>query len=235
MSLLNEYYEKIVCICLKERQDKYEYAKKQFEKYNIQVEFYRSVIPGYAQKIVKPLVDAKAGHWNIQFPNEYGTMSSFYHVVKSAIIDNVQNLFIFEDDFQMHKNWDELLPKYFEKLPSDHDIVMLYSYMSSLNPENIRVNSRWIKGFKSWSHIAIGMNKRYMEEYIKQLDMFPRIGDLVTYQMMEKGYNAYIAYPVLGIPSKSLTSNIRGEQKNYDNYLMQNAFTLGLNENNYEE
>ncbi|MFA5152805.1 MAG: hypothetical protein WC554_09615 [Clostridia bacterium] len=236
MNLLNEKYDKIVCISLKEREDKYQFMLKQFEKHNIQVEFYRPVIKGFTNKIVRPLVDAKIGHWNTQFPNEFNTMDSFYHVVKSALIENVQNLFIFEDDFQMHKNWDELLPKYFEKLPIDHDIIMLYSYMATFNPENIRINSRWIKGFRSWSHIAVGMNCRYMEEYIKQLDNFPRIGDLVTYQMMENGYTAYVAVPPLGIPSKQFVSNIRGADKNYDKqqFLGGNAFMLGISEDNYQ-
>ncbi len=71
-----------------------------------------------------------------------------------------------------------------------------------------------------------------MKEYINQLDNCPRIGDLVTYQLQEK-YNAYIAYPILGIPSKQFISNIRGNNKNYDNPFSQNAYTFGLNENLY--
>jgi GR25 family glycosyltransferase involved in LPS biosynthesis len=230
-SLLNSHYEKIVCINLKERPDKYKFIKERFDKYDIQVEFYHPVIHNYVSKIVKPLIDAKVGNWNVQFPNEFNTMSSFYSVVKCALIDGIQNLFIFEDDFQMHSRWNELLPKYFEKLPQDTDCIMLYAFMSEFTPQNIRINSYWMKAFRSWSHIAIGMNRRYMEEYIKQLDNFPRIADLVSYQMMENGYNFYIAYPVLGIPSKIFSSNIRGTNKNYDK--IQNMFTLGLNENNY--
>jgi len=57
MSLINEKYERVVCICLKERQDKYEYSKQQFEKHNIEVEFFRPVIPGYSSKLIKPYAD----------------------------------------------------------------------------------------------------------------------------------------------------------------------------------
>lgn len=235
MNLINQLFDRIVCICLKERPDKYEYMKNQFQKLGIEVQWYRPIIKGFSSKIVKPLVDAKVGHWNTQFPNEYNTMDSFYTVVKEALLDNVQNLFIFEDDFAFHTNFNELFPKYVEKLPSDHNIIILYSYQHELFPENARVNSRWIKGFRSWSHIAVGMDRKYMEEYIRQLDNFPRIGDLVTYQAMENGFNAYVAYPPLGIPSKRFSSNIRGENKNYDSYVFQNAFTLGLNEKNYEQ
>ena len=234
MGYLNDRYEKIVCINLKERKDKYEFMLAQFIKNDIQVEWFHPVIHNYANKIVKPLVDAKVAHFNVQYANEFNTMSSFYHVIKSALLDGAQSLFIIEDDFHMHKQFNELLPKYFDKLPADADIVMFYSYEHPLLPENIRVNSRWIKGYKSWSHLAIGMNRRYMEEYIKQLDAFPRIGDLVTYQAMENGFNAYVSYPVLGIPARRFSSDIRGNEKNYENPLIQNAFTFGLNYSNYE-
>jgi len=235
MSLINERYDRVVCINLKERKDKYEFMQKQFEKHDIKVEWYHPVIPGYAAKLIEPYINSlqnKELRFNRQFPNELGTMQSFYSVIKEGIIDGIQRLFIFEDDFQMHSRWDELLPKYLDTVPNDWDILQLYSFMTQLNPENTKVSARWIKGFKSWSHIAIGMNKRYMEEYIKQIDNCPRIGDLVTYHMMENRYNSYIAIPPLGIPSKKFISNIRGDNKNYDK--IQNVFTLGLNENLYQ-
>jgi hypothetical protein len=238
MSLINEKYDKVVCICLKERDDKYKFALSQFIKHDIQVEWYRPVIHNYIGKLSE-LYSSKYNNpsqgiilFNSQFPNELNVMQSFYHVVKSALLDGAESLFIFEDDFQMHRDWDALLPKYFEKLPQSTDLIMLYSYQHELFSENIRVSSRWIKAFRSWSNIAVGMNKKYMEEYIKEIDNCPRIGDLVTYQLQEK-LNCYIACPVLGIPSKQFISNIRGNNKNYDNPLFQNAYTFGLNENLY--
>jgi hypothetical protein len=239
MSLINERYDRVVCISLKEREDKYKFMLNQFIKHNIEVEWYRPVIHNYigkfselyADKYNKP--EQNLILFNKNFLNELSVMQSFYHVVKNALIDGVESLFIFEDDFQPHKDWDELLPKYFEKLPQDADLIMLYSYQHELFPQNIRVSSRWIKAYRSWSNIAVGMNKRYLEEYIKQIDNCPRIGDLVTYQLQEK-LNCYIACPVLGIPSKQFISNIRGNNKNYENPLFQNAYTFGLNERNYE-
>jgi hypothetical protein len=242
MSLINKKYEKVVCISLKERNDKFQFAKKQFEKHNIEVEFFRPVIHNYIRKFSELYADKyniptqNKILFNKEFSNELSVMQSFYHVIKNATLDGIQNLFIFEDDFQMHKNWDELLPKYFNSVPSDADAILLYSYMSNLNPENIRVSSRWTKGYKSWSHIAIGMNRKYMEEYIKQIDNCPRIGDLVSYQMMEKEFNVYIASPPLGVPAKQFNSDIRGKNKNYDKpqFIGGNIFMLGINDNDYE-
>jgi GR25 family glycosyltransferase involved in LPS biosynthesis len=240
MSLINERYERVICICLKEREDKYKYAVAQFAKHDIHVEFYRPVIPGYAAKLIEPYAD-KYNDWsrmyvlfNKQFPNELGAMQSHYNVIKTALLDGVQNLFIFEDDCAFHKNWDEYLPKYFDTIPVDADGILLYSFMDKLQPQNIRVAPRWTKGYASWSIIAYGMNKRAMEGYIKLQDSQPMIADKATWIMMTQqgGYNFYIASPPLVLPAKQLTSNIRGENKNYE--LIKSIYILGIDEKDYE-
>jgi hypothetical protein len=64
------------------------------------------------------------------------------------------------------------------------------------------------------------------------------IADSITlYMMTYEGFNFYIATPPLVVPTKDLTSNIRGENKNYGQTPMTgggNIFMLGINENDYE-
>lgn len=234
--MLNERYDKIVCICLREREDKYEYITKQFSKYNIKAEFYRPVIPGYAAQLINPYIEKTKGEnrFNPQFPNELGAMQSHYHVIKTALLEGVQNLFVFEDDTAFHKDWNELLPKYLNTIPENTDGILLYSYMSALGPENIRLAPRWTKGFYSWSFLAYGINRRTMEGYIKLQDNYPMIADKGSYVMMtQMGYNFVVASPPLVLPSKQLKSSIRGENKNYENYT-KSIFVMGVNEQNYE-
>lgn len=242
-SLINNHFEKVVCICLKEREDKYKYSVAQFIKHDIQVEFYRPVIPGYALKLTEPY-SLKYNDWaklhilfNPNFPNELGAMTSHYHVIKSALIDGAQSIFVFEDDCSFHKDWNNLLPKYLDTLPENTDGVLLYSYMDQLLPQNIRVKPRWTKGFASWSFIAYGLNRRAMEGYIALQDSQPMISDKASWIMMSQlGYNFYICTPPLIIPSKTLTSSIRGENKNYEKiqFLGGNIFMLGISDSQYE-
>jgi GR25 family glycosyltransferase involved in LPS biosynthesis len=243
MSLINELYDRTVCISLQEREDKYTYAVNQFKKHNIDVEFYRPVIPGYAFKIIELYADKynipEKNHrlFNKKFPNEFGAMQSHYTVIKSALLDGCENIFVFEDDCAFHNKWEELLPKYFNTLPDDTDGVLLYSYMSKLEPQNTRVRPRWTKGFASWSFLAYGLNKRAMEAYINLQDKQPMIADKASWVMMSHlGFNFYIASPPLIIPSKTLTSSIRGEDKNYERaqFAGGNVFMLGVNANDYE-
>lgn len=244
MSLINEKYDKVVCICLKERDDKYKYSLAQFIKHDIEVEFFRPVVPGYAKVLTEPYnikynsPDGSKIRFNPNFPNELGALQSHYHVIKSALLDGVQNLFIFEDDCAYHKDWETLLPKYFNTIPEDADGILLYSYMSAFQPQNIRVKPRWVKGYASWSILAYGMNRRTMERYIAIADAQPMIADSITlYMMTYENFNFYIATPPIIIPAKELTSNIRGENKNYGQTPMVgggNIFMLGIDDKNYE-
>ena len=109
---------------------------------------------------------------------------------------------------------------------------MLYSFMDRLLPQNIRIKPRWTKGYASWSIIAYGMNKRAMERYIQIVDAQPMIADSITYHMMShENYNFYIASPPLLLPSKELSSNIRG-RKNYET--IKSIYILGIDEKDYE-
>jgi GR25 family glycosyltransferase involved in LPS biosynthesis len=237
--MINDIYDKVVCISLKERDDKYDYIQARFKKHNIDAEFYRPVIPGYASKFIDLYSDKyndlskKHILFNKQFPNELGAFQSHYTVIKTALLEGVENLFVFEDDCAFHKDWDNLLPKYFNNVPDNADGILLYSYMANLEPQNIRVQPRWTKGYASWSLLAYGMNRRTMEQYIKLQDSQPMIADKASWVMMTQlGFNFYIASPPLVIPAKNLTSTIRKENKNYEN--TKSIFLLGVNEDIYE-
>ena len=239
MSLINEKYNKVVCICLKEREDKYKYSLSQFIKHGIDVEFYRPVVPGYAAQLLEDYYkrwnspDNMKIRFNPRFPNELGAMQSHYHVIKSALLEGAQSLFIFEDDCAFHKDWENLESKYFNSIPEDADGVLLYSFQAQLYAQNVRVKPRWTKGYGSWSILAYGMNRRAMERYIQLADAAPMIADSITFTMMtNENFNFYVASPPLVVPAKDLTSNIRGENKNYEQ--IRTVYMMGINDNDYE-
>jgi GR25 family glycosyltransferase involved in LPS biosynthesis len=238
-SLLHNYYDRINCICLKERDDKYQFMKTQFEKHNIDVDFYRPVIHNYASKFIELYADKYNNYeinrvfFNKSFPNEFGALQSHYTVIKSALLDGVENLFVFEDDCIFHRDWETLLPKYLETIPENTDGILLYSFMDRLLPENTRIKPRWTKGYASWSFVAYGLNRRAMEGYIKLQDTQPMIADRGSWELMTfHKYNFIVASPPLVLPSKTLTSSIRGENKNYER--TKTVFLMGVDENLYE-
>jgi hypothetical protein len=50
--------------------------------------------------------------------------------------------------------------------------------------------------------------------------------------MTNEGFNFYVASPPLVVPAKDLTSNIRGENKNYEQ--IRTVYMMGINDNDYQ-
>jgi len=231
MHLLNKEFQKVVCINLLDRPDKKLFMEERFEKLGIEVEWYHPVKFGFIPKLVSPIVNANAGYFNLQQPFEIGAALSHYHVIKTALLEGVEKLFVFEDDLLFKQNFNDELEKSFNKLPENWDLIMLYSFMYNMEPKNVRINSRWTVASKSWSLTSYGVNKKFMEGYIQKQDQLFQIADLVSYKMQEENYKCYVTHPTLCIPNTKLESNIRKEM----NYATTNTIlNMGVNNNNYE-
>jgi len=216
MNRLNKEYDKVVCINLAERPDKREKMQKKFDQLEIEVEWFTAVQYGFIPKIVEPIVNSRSGHFNINQPYEIGAALSHYTVIKQALLEGCEDVFVFEDDVRFHKDFNVKIDSYFNDLPSNANMIMLYSFMYHLLPENERVSKRWIKSFRAWSLMAYGMKKNIMQEYINRQDQFFTISDAVTYKLQEENkFNIYSAIPALCIPETALGSNIRGQNMNY--------------------
>lgn len=215
MSVINENFDKVVCINLVNRKDKRNITHEKFDKLGISVEWYTAVQYGFLPRVVKAINDANVGEFNTNQPNEMGCALSHYSVIKQALEEGVQKLFVFEDDVCFHKNFNERLEKYWDSLPKDWDMIMLYTFMYELFEQNVRINSRWMRASRSWSLMAYGMNRKAMQGYIKKQDEFFTISDVTSWKMQNEDYNIYVATPSLCVPNPKLPSNIRN-MKNYE-------------------
>ena len=217
MHRLNKDFDKVFCINLKERPDKKEKMQKKFDNLGIEVEWFTAVQYGFAPRIVKSINDAKVGHFNDNQPFEIGPSLSHYSVIKMGLLEGYEKIFVFEDDALLHENFNDKLDKYLDDLPKDWHLILLYSFMYDILPENIRVSKKWIRSFRAWSLMSYGMNREFMKKYIESQDSFWTISDLVTYRLQEtKQYNIYSAIPTLCIPDVKFGSNVRGDNRNYE-------------------
>jgi GR25 family glycosyltransferase involved in LPS biosynthesis len=231
-SPLNSYCDKVVCINLLERKDKKDFMQSRFDKHEINVSWYHPVKFGFIPSIAKPIIDSKCGHFNAENPYEIAASISHYHVIKTALLEGVQKLCVFEDDAIFRKDYNEQLTKYLSTVPTDANGLLFYSFMYTLEPQNVRVNARWMKAFRSWSLLNYIFDREMMTEYIKRQDALFQIADKISYDIPNtSNLNMYVSTPALVLPSKELASNIR-TVKNYET--TQTVTQLGVNTDLYE-
>jgi len=238
MHKLNKEFDKVVCINLVNRPDKKEHMQEKFDKLGIEVEWFSAVPYGFSQEIVNSLKPTENDfpRFNTKTPNEFGAAMSHYTVIKTSLLQGHKNIFVFEDDVMFIKNFNERFEKYYNALPDNWDMFLLYSFMYKIQPQNVRVNARWIKSFQAWSLMSYGINKSGMEKYIEAQDKLFQIADRASFKMQDY-MNIYSAVPTLCIPNQDLGSNIRTNMnyaKTSDQVQAVTVLNMGFGNENYE-
>jgi len=236
MNRLNKEFDDVICINLASRQDKKIFMSKKFNDLGISVNWFNTVEYGFAKEIVNSLSPFKNDifpRFNIKNPNEFGAAISHYSVIKTALEQGLEKIFVFEDDALFIKDFNTHFEKAFNKLPTNWDMFLLYTFMYKLSNKNIPINNRWLKAYNGWSMMAYGMNRKAMKEYIKIQDENFQIADLVSFKMQQNNdLNIYSVRPTLCIPNKDLGSNIRNDNMNYVN--TNTILNLGFSNENYK-
>jgi GR25 family glycosyltransferase involved in LPS biosynthesis len=153
-----DYFEKICCINLPERKDRWDCAQKTFESYEIaNVERVDGTI--ISEKQIPFLARRERA--------QMGCALSFYKVFKYAYLNKFKNILIFEDDFSFYLPKEEtfnILLKSLSCLPDNWDIFYLganimydYSYnpMEAYNSNLFKVNSAYCTHATVFSQSAI--------------------------------------------------------------------------------
>ena len=112
-------FEKIYCINLSSRTDRWDMCLRQFSKFGMcNVQRFDAV------KYNHPKLSAKAN-------GQIGCALSHYNIIKEAKLKNYSNILVLEDDFIFLKEPNEFnikLKKSLDELPSDWDLFYLGSY-----------------------------------------------------------------------------------------------------------
>jgi len=227
-SILNTVFDKIVCISLMEREDKKLVIEQKFQDLNIDVEFFRPVKFDFIKIILSKFANGPFSNFSLNTPNEFGAALSHYQVIKTALLEGRESLFIFEDDVMFDKKFDNRLTRSFSELPQEWNMIMLYAFAYNLDG-CLRVNSKWIKPKNFWSAMAYGMDRKAMEEYIKMADNFCSVADMPTKNMQET-LNVYCSVPALCIPDIKFGSDIR---TNMNYVTTKTIINLGYGDENY--
>jgi GR25 family glycosyltransferase involved in LPS biosynthesis len=163
---LNDYFDKIYCINLDRRTDRWEECQKIFKKLEIEVERF-SAVDG--KLLTLP-------HGNVYNAELAGSMSHT-EIIKMAKEKGYKNILILEDDIEFKPELNTLFEEYIKQVPTDWDILFFGG--NHVGGANI-INTNVQRLFRSYAIHAYGVSKaaydviiHYMESKIEKVKTTP--------------------------------------------------------------
>jgi len=109
---INDFFEKIYCINIDRRTDRWESCLVEFKKHDLEVERFSAT-------------DGNIDNYNLGYPydNELAGAISHLNVIKKAKELNLKNVLVLEDDVVFEDGVNQLFPFFIEQLPNDWDFI----------------------------------------------------------------------------------------------------------------
>jgi GR25 family glycosyltransferase involved in LPS biosynthesis len=181
---LNNFFDKIVCINLDNRLDRWIESTRIFQKQDLTVERIPAI---YGKDLNIPT------EHDVWYHGVLGCSLSHLFAVKYARQLNLNNILILEDDVDFIENVNERFDDILPELPEDWDML----YFGGNHFESPRKISPHISRLVSTvANHAIALNGKFFETAIKALTNINTIND-VNYQELQKDYNIFVTNPHL--------------------------------------
>lgn len=159
---LNEYFDKIYCINIDRRTDRWDNCLKEFEKHNIKVERFSAV-------------DGNVDNHNLGYPydNELAGAISHLNVIKKANELGLKNVLVLEDDVVFKDDLNNLFSEFVKQLPNNCDAFL---FGGNHVGGTIKITDNVSKTYRSYALHAYGVNQsgfefiiNYMEQKINKV------------------------------------------------------------------
>jgi hypothetical protein len=197
---LNDFVDKIYCINLDKRTDRWEKCESIFKHNNIKVDRFSAIDGSKMEYENKKLL-----------PGEIGVIRSNLEIVKIAKKNNYKNVLIFEDDVELCENFNIKFNEYIGQIPNDWSFIYLGgNHVGGYN----HVTDNVAKTNYSFAIHAIIINQNVYDQILQILPEEKEQVD-VTYAKLQKIFPSYVFRPHLAWQRKDF-SDIQGGVVDYD-------------------
>jgi len=177
----NAFFDKIYCINLERRPDRWEKAKAKFDKLNIQVE--RFVASD--GKDFEDLPSEKPNCFTNKF--EYGCSMSHKRVVEDAKKNGYKRVLILEDDILIHKNFLNLFQK-ISKAPNWDMLFFGCNFIDPIRKSQLMNKEGFVTAEIETGSYAYAIDQKFYDEYLNKINEFkyPMSAFLVRLRLPDK-------------------------------------------------
>ena len=213
MTTINNYFEKIFCINLDRRPDRWQECLKQFSIHNLEV----SRFSGVDAKNIPEIMEKVNRTPGLVF-GDIGCGRSHRLIIESAKRDNLNNILIFEDDVEFHDSLNEVFSKFIQEVPDDWYILFLGGNHSLNNVWQrepvMKISEHVYKLIFCHSTHAYAIRKKAYDKIIECLLPENDKGDIL-FSHAQIQLNTYVLRPHLAWQRDSY-SDVLEENVNYE-------------------
>lgn len=203
---LNHYFDKIYCINLDRRKDRWEESLKEFEKWGLfnYIERY-SAIDGSKIK--------NEDKNNILKDGEIGILLTHFEIIKEAKEKKYNNILIIEDDIEFSEKFKDF-KSYYEVTPKNWDMIYFGGNHNVHMGKKINmINDKIIKLDETYGIHCIAIRDT-LYDFILEIIKDKKKPIDVYYAILQKSFNCYGFYPSLALQRVSY-SDIQNKIVNY--------------------
>lgn len=181
---LNNFFDKIVCINLDNRRDRWNESFDIFTKHNVDVERLPAI---YGKDLNIPTTH------DVWYPGILGCGLSHLFALKYAKQLNLRNILILEDDVDFIPNINDHFDEIVEELPADWD--MIYFGGNHFDSPQ-KVSAHLARITHTVALHAIAVNNKFFNTAIKALTNVNTAADM-NYQSLQGKHNIFVTDPHL--------------------------------------
>lgn len=207
MKNLNDYFEKIYCVNLDKRTDRWDECEKEFEKHGLNIERF-SAVDGSTVEIVNSSLN----------DGQTGCALSHLEILEISKCKGYNNCLILEDDVQFDDELNKILPNIMNQVPDDWDILYFggnHSANNIWNPQSKlkKVTENIFRVTNCYTTHSYAVKKTVYDKIISSFDGTVPID--VCLSEVQKNTNSYIIRPHLAWQRPSF-SDVQGKFETYD-------------------
>ena len=166
-------FDKIYCLHIAERPDRFESSKNEFIKIGIfdDVEYWWTCHHPYTKEIYECLVSN--GHfrtYDCYSPNAYNVSRNWYEIVKTSYLRGYEHILCIEDDIKFNISKDDF-DTFMKRIPNDYDILRL-GYIDTYKAFVNNSECFYIQDYSNFIYgtMMFALNRKGMKYYIDYMD-----------------------------------------------------------------
>jgi len=179
MNVLNKFFDKIYCINVDSRTDRWEECQQMFSKYNLDVERFSAFEPD-----IEPICCIRK--------TELSLIRTHREIIKKAKEHNYTNVLIFEDDVEFCDyvigynglSLEERFSKSIDFLPKSWDVF--YLGCGNYTDNKIHIEGEIYRMFYAMTTHAISINGKYFDFMIDKLESPTQVLDHIYFGLIHQ-------------------------------------------------